>query len=82
MFVHAMRKPLLGQTKRQGGISLIPDLWDEIDRIAKQAGVPRNQVMERALMQAFGVSADIQKMDGKSRSANGEREPLPPLEGA
>jgi hypothetical protein len=45
-----MRKPHLSQPKRQGGLSLIPDLWNEIDRIAKKipAG-PGASSLERAL---------------------------------
>ena len=62
-----MRKAHHGTTKRQGGISLIPALWEEIDRVAKAAGVSRNQVMERALMERFGVQGDIQKSEGRTR---------------
>lgn len=67
-----MRKPQHGQPKRQGGISLIPALWDEIDRVARAAGVPRNQVMERALMQAFGVSTESQKTRVESHRTEDE----------
>lgn len=58
-----MRKAQHGTPKRQGGISLVPALWDRIDEVARAAGVPRNRVMERALMEAFGMPDDFQKVD-------------------
>lgn len=70
--VHEMRKPTLGQTKRQGGLSLIPALWDEIDRIAKHAGVPRNQVIEKALMEQFLPSGAPQESRDTARFARDE----------
>jgi hypothetical protein len=62
-----MRKPQHGTPKRQGGISLIPALWAEIDRVAAAAGVSRNQVMERALMATFGVASDLRKTGSGTR---------------
>jgi hypothetical protein len=67
-----MRKPQNKVAKRQGGISLIPDLWDAIDRAAKLAGVPRNQVMEQVLMREFGLACDSQKTSAKSRATHVE----------
>lgn len=66
-----MRKPSLGQAKRQGGLSLIPALWEEIDRVAKLAGVPRNQVIETTLMREFlpeweAVTRDSQVIGGEA----------------
>ena len=37
------------QPKRQGGISLRPETWEAVDRLAQAAGVPRNRVMETAV---------------------------------
>lgn len=54
-----MRKTHHGQVKRQGGLSLVPALWEVIQGIADAAGVPKNQVIENALMREFlpdGVS--------------------------
>jgi len=56
-----MRRPQHGKAKRQSGISLVPELWDRIDEAARLAGVPRNQVMETALMERFGLARDSQK---------------------
>jgi hypothetical protein len=67
-----MRKPLLSQPKRQGGLSLIPALWEEIDRIAALGGVPRNRVIENALMEKFLPSADSQKVVAQSRKTSDE----------
>lgn len=67
-----MRKAHFGQSKRQSGISLIPALWDRIDEVARAAGVPRNRVMERALMDAFGMSETVHKTDGRRRSTEEE----------
>ena len=74
-----MRKPALGQPKRQGGLSLVPALWDEIDRIAKLGGVPRNRVIETALMEKFlpdGIPHELSKADQKSRDRELERLPV------
>ena len=62
-----MKRSTTGQPKRQGGISLIPALWDAIDDAAKLAGVPRNRVMERILMEKFGLSTDYRKAATNSR---------------
>lgn len=64
-----MRKTHHGTPKRQGGLSLIPALWDEIDRVAETAGVPRNQVIETVLMREFGVPNGSQNVDASSRKA-------------
>jgi hypothetical protein len=73
-----MRRPELSQTKRQGGLSLVPALWDEIDRIAKLGGVPRNRVIETALMEKFlpsGIPHELSKTEEKSRDKELERLP-------
>lgn len=64
-----MRKSTFGEKKRQGGISLIPALWDAIDEAARLAGVPRNQVMERALMERFGLLSEYRISGANSRSS-------------
>lgn len=56
-----MTKRHYGTVKKQGGISLIPDLWARIDEAAEIAGVPRNRVMETVLMKAFGLAPDSLK---------------------
>ena len=62
-----MRKSQHGTPKRQGGISLVPALWERIAEVARQGGVSKNQVMETALMREFGVSTDSRKTVEKSR---------------
>jgi hypothetical protein len=64
--------------KRQGGISLRPELWERIDEAARIAGVPRNQVMETALMERFGLESNFRKMHTKKRDT--EEDDLPTLE--
>lgn len=59
-----------GKAKRQGGISLIPSWWDELDRAAALAGVPRNQVMERAIEHFFTCPVNSQKISGPSHAAH------------
>ncbi len=72
-----MRKPNLGQAKRQGGLSLIPALWEEIDRVAKLAGVPRNQVIETALMREFLPEWDSRFSSNSVHSTHEELVALP-----
>ena len=73
-----MRKPHLSQPKRQGGLSLIPALWEEIDKVAALAGVPRNRVIETALMEKFLPSGTSQKVVTQTqKTAEEEMEPLP-----
>lgn len=75
-----MRKPQFNQPKRQGGLSLIPALWDEIDRVASLAGVPRNRVIETALMEKFlpsGVPQKVMSESQVSRTEDTEMEALP-----
>lgn len=54
--------------KRQGGISLRPELWERIDAAARIAGVPRNQVMETVLMREFGLVSDFRKSQDNMRT--------------
>ena len=77
--MHGMRKSHHGTPKRQGGLSLIPALWDRIDEVARAAGVPRNQVIERALMMSFGISDDVHKVtnNGHATSEDDEVVSLP-----
>lgn len=62
-----MRNPQHGTPKRQGGISLIPELWAAIEQAAERGGVPKNRVMETILMREFGIAGDSQKTDKNDR---------------
>lgn len=64
-----MKRAAYGQPKRQGGISLVPALWEKIDEAARLAGVPRNQIMERALMERFGMVEESRNSGRNSRLA-------------
>ncbi len=66
----------MGEVKRQGGISLIPSLWQRIDEAARLAGVPRNRIMENVLMDRFGLPDDSRKSRVNTRDMD---EPLPEL---
>ena len=57
------------EPKRQGGISLPPELWKRIDEAASIAGVPRNRVMETILLRAFGLVPDSHKSSAIVRNS-------------
>lgn len=72
-----MRKPDHGTPRKQGGLSLIPELWEAIDRTARLGKVPRNRVIETVLMREFGFEKDSQKTVENSQGA----EPIEELAG-
>jgi len=67
-----MRTAHHGQPKLQKGISLIPDLWQALDKAAAQAGVPRNQVVETILMREFGLPTGNQKTNNNAGKVDSE----------
>ena len=63
-----MRKALNGEAKRQGGVSLIPSDWAEVERVAALANIPKNQVFEAAIRHYFSCPHVSQKMVGNSQN--------------
>lgn len=63
-----MKQSEFGQPRRQGGISLIPALWERIEEAAELGGVSRNRVMERVLMERFGLATDVHKTTTRGRN--------------
>lgn len=66
MFIHDM-KTQPREPKKQGGLSLRPELWNRIDDAARIAGVKRNQVIETVLMREFGLLPNFRKSQEDSR---------------
>ena len=79
--VHTDMKAQARTPKKQGGISLRPELWERIDEAARLAGVPRNQVMETALMRAFKLVPDFRKeTTRKTKETDVHSDALPELD--
>ena len=51
-----------GEAKRQGGVSLIPSDWAEVERVAALANIPKNQVFEAAVRHYFSCPLLSQKL--------------------
>lgn len=58
-----------GEAKRQGGVSLVPADWAELERVAALANIPKNQVLEAAVRHYFQCPHVSQKMVEKSQGA-------------
>lgn len=57
--------------KKQGGLSLVPELWERIDEAARRAGVTRNRVIETLLMREFELDHDLQNQHVNKRHTKG-----------